>query len=106
MLMLLRNSVNPADSAWRSSQFTSIQHRLRLIYNSRYTPWLLLILGIIRVVVFVIANPPAHGAGSTDYFLYAAQFKGLDALIVSELIYPLYLFPTRAGDANGWYLTA
>jgi hypothetical protein len=90
MLMLLRNSVNPADSAWRSSQFTSIQHRLRLIYNSRYTPWLLLFLGVLRTVVFLLAYPPAHGADSGDYFLYAAQFKGLDAPIVFQLIYPLY----------------
>jgi hypothetical protein len=82
--------MNPADLAWRSPQFTSIQHRLRLIYNSRYTPWLLLVLGVIRVAVFVVAYPPAHGADSTDYFLYAAQFKGLDAPIVFELIYPLY----------------
>jgi hypothetical protein len=89
-LALLRNSMNPADLAWRSPQFTSIQHRLRLIYNSRYTPWLLVVLGVIRVAVFVIAYPPAHGADSTDYFLYAAQFKGLDAPIVFELIYPLY----------------
>jgi hypothetical protein len=90
VLTLLRNSVNPADLAWRSSQFTSIQHRLRLIYNSRYTPWLLLLLGVLRAVVFVIAYPPAHGADSGDYFLYAAQFKGLNAPIVFQLIYPLY----------------
>jgi hypothetical protein len=82
--------MNPADLAWRSPQFTSIQHRLRLIYNSRYTPWLLLLLGVIRVIAFVIAYPPAHGADSADYFLYAAQFKGLDAPVVFELIYPLY----------------
>ena len=82
--------MNPADRAWRSPQFTSIQHRLRLIYNSRYTPWLLLLLGLIRAVVFVIAYPPAHGADSGDYFLYAAQFRGLDAPIVFQLIYPLY----------------
>ena len=89
-LVVLQNSVKPADLAWRSPQFTSIQHRLSLIYNSRYTPWLLLLLGLLRTVVFVIAYPPAHGADSSDYFLYAAQFKGLDAPIVFELIYPLY----------------
>ncbi len=89
-MVVLQNSVKPADLAWRSPQFTSIQHRLSLIYNSRYTPWLLLLLGLLRTVVFVIAYPPAHGADSSDYFLYAAQFKGLDAPIVFELIYPLY----------------
>lgn len=63
--------MNPAELVRPSSQFTSIQHRLRLIYNSRSTPWLLL-MGVIRVIAFVIAYPPAHGADSTDYFLYAA----------------------------------
>ena len=43
-----------------------------------------------RALIFLIAYPPAHGADSADYFLYAAQFEGLDAPIVFELIYPLY----------------
>jgi hypothetical protein len=88
LLALVNRAFRASDL--RSAQFTSIQHRLRLIYNSRYTVWGLLLLGLIRVVVFVIAYPPAHGADSGDYFLYAAQFKGLDAPIVFELIYPLY----------------
>lgn len=74
----------------RSSQVTLIQRRLRLIYDSRYTVWGLLLLGVMRVIVFVVAYPPAHGADSGDYFLYAAQFEGLDTPIVFELIYPLY----------------
>jgi hypothetical protein len=30
------------------------------------------------LAVLLIAYPPAHGADSSDYFLYAAQFEGLD----------------------------
>lgn len=74
----------------RSPALLAWYRRLRPIFDSRYTWWLLLALGIARAVIFLIAYPPAHGADSTDYFLYAAQFKGLDAPIVFELIYPLY----------------
>jgi hypothetical protein len=63
---------------------------LRMFYDSRYTLWLLLLLGILRVVLSLLAYPPANGADSADYFLYAAQFEGLDAPIVFDLIYPLY----------------
>jgi hypothetical protein len=78
------------DSTLRSPQLAALQRRLRLVYNSRCTFWLLLALGVIRVVIFLLAYPPARGADATDYFLYAAQFKGLKAPIVFELIYPLY----------------
>lgn len=64
--------------------------RLRPIFDSRYTWWLLLGIGVVRAAIFLVAYPPAHGADSTDYFLYAAQFEGLDAPIVFELIYPFY----------------
>lgn len=78
------------DPALHSPPLKALQHRLRLLYDSRYTGWLLLALGVIRAAVFLIAYAPAHGADSSDYFLYAAQFEGLDAPIVFDLIYPLY----------------
>jgi hypothetical protein len=78
------------DSTLHSPALVALQRRLRFIYDSRYTWWLLLALGVVRVVVFLLAYPPARGADSTDYFLYAAQFEGLKAPIVFELIYPLY----------------
>ena len=78
------------DSTLRSPQLTILQRRLRLFYDSRYAFWLLLALGVVRVVICLLAYPPARGADATDYFLYAAQFKGLKAPIVFELIYPLY----------------
>jgi hypothetical protein len=74
----------------RSPALVIWYRRLRLLFDSRYTWWLLLALGVARAAIFLIAYPPAHGADSTDYFLYAAQFEGLDAPIVFELIYPLY----------------
>jgi hypothetical protein len=78
------------DPVLHSPQLLALQRRLRLVYDSRYTGWLLLALGILRAAVFLIAYAPAHGADSADYFLYASQFKGLDAPIVFALIYPLY----------------
>jgi hypothetical protein len=78
------------DSTLHSPPLVALQRRLRGVYDSRYTWWLLLALGVVRVVVFLLAYPPARGADSTDYFLYAAQFEGLKAPNVFELIYPLY----------------
>ncbi|MBI5958405.1 MAG: hypothetical protein HY866_06720 [Chloroflexi bacterium] len=69
---------------------TALQRRLHSVYATRYTVWLLLALGVVRAVIFLIAYSPAHGADSSDYFLYAAQFKGLDAPNVFDQIYPLY----------------
>lgn len=77
-------------SSLRSPALLAWYRRLRPIFASRYTWWLLLALGVARAAIFLIAYPPAHGADSTDYFLYAAQFEGLDAPIVFELIYPFY----------------
>ncbi|HVO71512.1 MAG TPA: hypothetical protein VMT24_15790 [Aggregatilineaceae bacterium] len=88
MFTLFKETVR--DSTLRSPQLAALQRRLRLVYDSRYTWWLLLALGVVRVVIFLLAYPPARGADSTDYFLYAAQFEGLKAPIVFELIYPLY----------------
>lgn len=88
MFTLARDSVR--DSSLHSPLFVTLQHRLQLVYDSRYTMWGLLLLGLARVVVFVLAYPPAHGADSSDYFLYASQFEGLDAPTVFRLIYPLY----------------
>ena len=76
--------------AFQSWQFATLLGRLRPIYDSPWTIWGLLALGAIRAVIFLIAYPPAHGADSPDYFLYAAQFEGLDAPNVFSLIYPLY----------------
>lgn len=74
----------------RSPVLVSIHRRLRSLLTSKAAIGLLVVLATLRSVLFLIAYPPAHGADSADYFLYAAQFKGLDAPIVFELIYPLY----------------
>lgn len=76
--------------ALRAPQLIAVYRRLQPLYTSRYTVWLLIGLSVLRAVIFLIAYPPAHGADSADYFLYAAQFEGLDAPVVFQLIYPLY----------------
>jgi len=78
------------DSTLRSPALIALDRALRRLTDSRWTVPLLLALGVARALIFLIAYPPAHGADSADYFLYAAQFEGLDAPIVFELIYPLY----------------
>jgi hypothetical protein len=88
LLALARNALQ--NGTLRSPQLQSLQERLRLLYDSRYTMWGLLLIGVLRAIVFLIAYPPAHGADSSDYFLYASQFEGLDAPVVFQLIYPLY----------------
>lgn len=83
----------PGDAAAYPASPSLSDHLRRgynLLVDSRYTVWVLLALGLLRVVLFTLAYPPAHGADSDDYFLYAAQFEGLDAPTVFQLIYPLY----------------
>lgn len=88
MWAVCREAVQKPDL--RAPQLVRLQRRLRFVYDSRFTLGMLVLLGVLRVIVFAVAYPPAHGADSGDYFLFAAQFKGLDAPSVFELIYPLY----------------
>lgn len=88
MSTLLRDAFR--QPAFQSPQAVALLRRLRPVYDSPWTIWGLLALGAIRAVIFLIAYPPAHGADSPDYFLYAAQFEGLEAPNVFSLIYPLY----------------
>ena len=78
------------DSDLRSPALIALGRSLNRLTDSRWTVYLLLALGVTRTLIFLIAYPPAHGADSADYFLFAAQFAGLDAPVVFELIYPLY----------------
>lgn len=90
MLEKLREIFAP--SVLRAPRLIAIYRRFQPLYMSRYAVWLLFGLSILRAGIFLVAYPPAHGADSSDYFLYAAQFEGLDAPIVFQLIYPLYPF--------------
>jgi len=88
LLLAFRNAYH--HDGLRSDPLSRASSMLRVLYDSRYTMGLLFLFGIFRVVISLLAYPPANGADSADYFLYAAQFKGLDAPIVFDLIYPLY----------------
>lgn len=62
----------------------TIQTRSNLILGS------LILLGFLRQILVLLAYPPAHGADSMVYFLYAERFAGADILIGSETAYPFY----------------
>ncbi len=78
------------DTPLRSPQLVALQRRLSVIYNSRYTIPLLLILGIVRAVVFLLAYPPANGADHLDYFLHAAVLSGQNLPTTLASTVPLY----------------
>jgi len=78
------------DSDLRAPQFSGGQPRLRLIYNSPYTPWLLLLLGLIRVVVFVIAYPRRMGPTPAIISYTPRSLTGWMRPSSLRLIYPLY----------------
>lgn len=50
----------------------------------------LFLLGMARGLVLLLAYPPAHGADSFVYFLYAENFTGAPNDFVSHTGYPLY----------------
>jgi len=51
---------------------------------------LLFVLGMARGLVILLAYPPAHGADSFVYFLYAENFAGAPNDFISQTGYPLY----------------
>jgi hypothetical protein len=70
----------------------AVNPRLSNLSGHRSIPWILLGLGLVRNVILLLAYPPAHGADSDIYFLYAEQISGYSAPNVGTVAYPLYAF--------------
>ena len=64
--------------------------KLRAIANSRYFPWILIGLGVIRNLMLLGAYPPAHGADSLGFFFYAQRLSGFALPGMGRAVYPLY----------------
>jgi hypothetical protein len=78
------------DDSIQSRGLVDLQKRLAVICNSRYTIPLLLALGVIRVIVFLLAYPLAHGADHLDYYLHAAFLAGVPLPVAVANTVPLY----------------
>lgn len=77
---------------WQSSLLQKWAARLCVIYNSRLTLPLIVLLGIGSAAVALIAYAPAHGADAMDYYLHAAVLAGKKisaTFMVNPPIYPL-----------------
>ncbi|MBZ0310414.1 MAG: hypothetical protein K8I82_30415, partial [Anaerolineae bacterium] len=103
------------DQVWRDGTFHSttlskIAAKGRAFSAHRSIPWILLILGILRAVVSLLAYPPAHGADSFAYFFYAQRFTGLSGVAgLSQLVpplYPLFLLVTYNWLSSAYWLVA
>jgi hypothetical protein len=70
-------------------------NQLRALAGHRWVLWALVGLGILRAVVGLLGYPPAHGADSTAYFLYAEYLGGVHELSgiteVVPILYPLLI---------------
>ena len=60
-------------------------------FTRRYVG-LLILLGLARGVLLLLAYPPAQTADSNLFFLYADRLAGYDAPILDHFTYPLYPF--------------
>lgn len=58
--------------------------------QKRWIPWVLFALALARNVVLLMAYPPAHGADSLVYFVYAERFLGFNVPTIADLAPPLY----------------
>jgi hypothetical protein len=63
---------------------------LSRIATQRWVIGLLLVLGLGRALLSLLAYPPAHGADSLAYFFYAERLYGLDLPGLGQVVPPLY----------------
>lgn len=79
------------ETTLKYAKFQFWSQRLNQFASQRQILWGLLLLGMIRSVLMLLAYPPAHGADSYTYFLQAEQLLGnLTAPRLAELAHPLY----------------
>jgi len=78
------------DTRLQTTWLDGIARKINWLAGHRYTPWVLLIAGLLRNITLILAYPPAHGADSIAYFLYAEHLGGLRMDSLTNVAYPLY----------------
>ncbi len=66
--------------------------RVYRLCKHRGVVWLLLILGLARAALILMAYPPAHQSDSDLFFLYAERLAGYDHPLLDKMTYPAYPF--------------
>ncbi len=81
-----------ADVPLKSSLFTRWNSLYRILFNSRWTILLLLLIGFLRGLLFLGAYAPADGADGGDYYIYSAYIAGYDLPDRAANLSPIYPF--------------
>ncbi len=77
---------------WQDTRLKTLADKLTTVCSTPTILWGLFVFGLLRSVVMLLAYPPAHGADSIVYFLYAERITGFDAPNLSQMVAPLYPF--------------
>ena len=84
-----------------------VEFVIRMVEHPGFA-WMLIVLGILRCIVMLLAYPPAHGSDSFDYFLYAERLTGYDSLenMASHVapLYPYLIAITFKGLGSTYWL--
>jgi hypothetical protein len=81
--------------------------KIRAFLNSRYAIIALILLGIIRVIIALLAYSPADGADASDYYLHAAYLSGADIpadFASFSPLFPLLVAVSYYGLGNFWLI--
>jgi hypothetical protein len=98
----------PAADTASHYRFTRLDS-ISKVSGSRWISWVLFGLALVRNVVLLLAYPPAHGADSMVYFIYAERFHGFNAPVIADLappLYPVFIFLTYKLLGSAYWLTA
>src|SRR3972149_3336657 len=67
-------------------------HSLRHLCGHRRLPLLLVVLGIVRAIILLLAYPPAHTVDSALFYMYAERLNGYYLPLLDHMTYPFYPF--------------
>lgn len=73
-----------------TAKLSAIWDKLQSFLNSRYAIIALLLLGVLRVIIALLAYPVADGADASDYYLHAAYLAGEDIPVGFASFSPLF----------------
>jgi hypothetical protein len=78
------------DSQIHTHRLNKIITTIQSISSNRFIFLILLLLSVVRNIILILAYPPARGADSILYYLFAERLNGLNIPVVGEIAYPLY----------------
>ena len=93
MRVLLSSLLQNCD--FQSPLFQRLKPLYKVLFDSKFTVIALLLLGVLRTGLVLLAYAPADGADAMDYYSYAAYMNGADlpSIVASySPLYPMFIY--------------